>query len=147
MSDGWISKHERGEKRVKVRIVLEGTQTMDGESETTALDVQGVLEGTADGFLLRYREESGDETMLRAEAGWVSVERKGAFGSRLLLEEGRRHDGEIDTGCGVLAVGVSARAVRTACDAEGATLELCYTLELGPGVTTEHVLRAEARPC
>lgn len=132
---------------MKVRIVLEGTQTVDGESETTALDVWGELEETADGFLLCYREESGDKTTLRAAADRVSVERTGAFGSRLLLEEGRRHDGEIDIGCGVLAVGVSARVVRAACGADGATLELCYALELGPGVTTEHVLRAAARPC
>lgn len=128
---------------MNVWISIKGVQRAGDERQMLELDTQGVLERTADGFSLTYEESEntgmeGVTTVLTVSPTVVTMERRGAMSSLMVLEKGRRTLCSYDTGFGSLTMGLYARAIHTGMSDEGGTFDFHYTLDINAGMTSSH---------
>lgn len=126
-----------------VWISIRGVQNIDGESAVIELDTAGTMERTADGYRLMYDESAatgmeGVTSLLSIGPEMVTLERRGAMNSLLVLEKGRRTLCNYDTGCGSLTMGVYAREIRSALREQGGEADFHYTLNYNNGVASAH---------
>lgn len=123
---------------------------MDGESSVTEMSAGGVLEREPDGFRLTYEESeeigvAGVRTVLHVRDGCVTMERTGGMNTLMVMETGRRHMCEYDTGYGRTMIGVYAQEVRHRLTDDGGEVFLRYTLDFNAGLLAGHELHIAAR--
>jgi uncharacterized beta-barrel protein YwiB (DUF1934 family) len=132
---------------MEVVIRIRGEQRLDGACDTTELTARGTLEEQDGALVLTYCEEESDVTAaMRVTDTAVTIERRGAMQSLMRLEVGCHHACDYDTGYGVMKLDVYTSHLHNALTARGGTLSLCYTLDLGGGMTAEQTVQAEVHP-
>ena len=114
-----------------VWISITGIQRVDGESNVAELSTGGTLEREQDGYLLTYDESeatgmAGVRTALHIRDDGVTMERTGAMNALLVLETGKRHLCEYDTGYGKLMMGVYTQELSNHLAETGGELALRY---------------------
>ena len=126
---------------VKIRLV--GTQVFDGQTDTVTQDVLGTLTLQGDVARLCYTEQDNDgvatDVTVAATADGVTVERRGAFSSRLQMHPGVRCKSDYGTPYGTFEVTTLTHAFRRRVDEQGGEMFLAYTLTLG-GQAMENTL-------
>jgi len=126
---------------VKIRIV--GTQAFDGQSDTVTQTVVGTLALQGDTAQLCYTEQDDDgantAVTVTATADGVTVERRGAFSSRLQMRPRVRCQSDYGTPYGTFEVTTLTHAFRRRVDEESGEIFLAYTLTLG-GQAMENTL-------
>ncbi|MFR1434153.1 MAG: DUF1934 domain-containing protein [Acutalibacteraceae bacterium] len=137
-------------KAVDVWISITGIQRVDGESNVAELSTGGTLEREQDGYLLTYEESeatgmAGVRTALHIRDDGVTMERTGAMNALLVLEAGKRHMCEYDTGYGKLMMGVYTQEMNNHLAETGGELALRYTLDFNAGLAAAHELRVSVR--
>lgn len=141
-------------KDVLIKIV--GTQTADGDSDVVELLTTGSFYKKNDSYFILYDESEvtgfgGSRTVLRYEEGnrRVTMTRSGASQSQLIIEEGRRHQCNYDTGYGNLTIGISCSHLSSSLTEEGGDIDFGYSLDINSALTSEnkvHVVVGESGP-
>ncbi len=126
---------------VKIRIV--GTQVFDGQTDTVTQNVVGTLAWQGDAACLCYTEQDDDgattAVTVTATADSVTVDRRGAFSSRLQMRPGAQCRSDYGTPYGTFEVTTLTHTFRRRVDEQGGELFLTYTLTLG-GQAMENTL-------
>ncbi len=126
---------------VKIRIV--GTQVFDGQTDTVTQDIVGTLALQGDTARLCYTEQDNDganaTVTVTATADGVTVDRRGAFSSRLQMRPGARCQSDYGTPYGTFEVTTLTHTFRRRVDEQGGEMFLAYTLTLG-GQAMENTL-------
>ncbi|MDD3833249.1 MAG: DUF1934 domain-containing protein, partial [Oscillospiraceae bacterium] len=118
---------------MKVWISIKGIQHSQGESNELELSTTGQMERTGDGYKLTYQESEttgmeGVTTSLFINPTAITLERKGAMNTIMLLEKGRRTVCNYDTGFGSMMMGIYAKDIRTNLADGGGDFDFHYTM-------------------
>ena len=66
--------------------------------------------------------------------------------TRLILEEGKRHYCQYDTGYGMLTIGTYAQEIDNRLDDHGGTVHIRYTLDMNASYTSFHEITVTVKP-
>ena len=127
---------------IPVTLSLRFRTRMDGESDESAMQVQGALEREVGGYALRYTERIDDaetEVLIRTDGVHATIERTGAASATFTLEPGIPHPCLYKTDAGAIDMTVKDASVRSQLTENGGTLHLAYTLELGGGESKHEI--------
>jgi len=80
----------------------------------------------------------GSRTTLKVEREKVTLERKGAANSQLIVEQGVRHQCYYDMGFGDLMIGVSGNRIKSSLTDAGGNLEFKYSLDVNSMLASEN---------
>lgn len=130
---------------MKCIIKIEDTHIIDGDKEGAETLVQGNFTFADDGYKVRYREEGegyeGCFVTLSVEGNKVTMTRKGALTTEMIMEEGKLHPCAYATPVGIMDLGVYTKEVKSAVTKNGGVLEFSYTLSAAGDELSENKLK------
>lgn len=128
-----------------VLISIKGTVIPDGAApDVIELITEGRYYNKEGSYYIIYKESEttgfdGVTTTLKVEGDrCVTLTRNGPSSSRLILEKGRRHLCQYDTGYGSLMVGVSGCRILSKLDDIGGELTFHYTLDINSSLVSQN---------
>ncbi len=128
-----------------VLIKITGTQLADGDSDVVEVLTTGSFYKKNDSYYILYDESEatgfdGSRTVLRFDEARrrVTMTRSGASQSQLIIEEGRRHQCNYDTGYGSLIIGVSCDHMSSSLTEDGGDIDFGYSLDINSALTSEN---------
>lgn len=133
---------EKNLERYMISIV--GEQTMDGETDRIEVLTAGKFMKKNDKFYINYREYDEEnpntysDNLIKVDRDVVTINRKGQFGSQLMLERGRRHQCIYNTIAGDMSIGVFTKTFNNKLNEKGGTLEVSYTLDFNTDLVSEN---------
>lgn len=110
-----------------VTVHIRSRRTLDSETERLDWQREGSLSRTAEGWLLRYREDTS-ETCLSLTEGTILMERGGTQKTRMRFQPGVVHPAQYDTPCGALALSVETDYLGCALTERGGQILIRYHL-------------------
>ncbi len=119
-----------------VMLSIEGRQSYAGqEPEVIELVTEGILEQTADGWIISYEESDltgmqGVTTTFTVEDKKMTLTRTGKLNSQMVFQEGVQHDSLYQMEFGALMLSVCARKIHADITAEGGVIDLSYGIEI-----------------
>lgn len=102
-------------------------------------------------YYIRYLESeatgfAGVTTTVKVEGNQaVTLTRSGSAASRLILEQGKRHLCQYDTGVGQMLVGISGCQIHSALDELGGELEFRYMLDVNSNLISRNEVRISVK--
>ena len=135
-------------------ISVVGIQTIDGESDRIEVITAGDYVNENDAVTVTYPEYSEEnpthktDTTVTLEGGLLTIERRGPMSSRLILEEGRRHQCLYETPMGSMMIGIFTDSIRTDLSERGGEIRASYQLDFNQNVVSnnEFYIRIEKKP-
>lgn len=133
-------------KDVLIKII--DNQTTAGESEVTETLTKGTFSGDSLNYKLhfteRFDEEFSCETTLHVEnEKCVTMLRRGAYNSELIIEQDRRHNCHYSTPYGEFMIGIYAKSVNSNISEAGGMLRMNYTIDFYAGLAAENEITVE----
>ena len=132
--------------RIKGSILSE-----NGLPDLVELETEGRYSRRGGSYYITYRESEatgmeGVTTTLKVEdAGRVTLIRGGSQRSRLILEQGQRHQSLYDTGYGALLVGISGCKVDSKLSPVGGELSFHYNLDINSNLVSRNEVYVQVR--
>ncbi|MEG2074271.1 MAG: DUF1934 domain-containing protein [Angelakisella sp.] len=130
-----------------VLIKIKGTQIAAGDKDVVELLTTGSFCRRDKSYYITYDESeatgfNGARTELRYEPAEsrVTMSRSGTTNSRLVIEQGRRHQCSYDTGYGNLMVGVLGNSLKSDLSDEGGSISFGYSLDINTALTSENTV-------
>jgi uncharacterized beta-barrel protein YwiB (DUF1934 family) len=129
-------------------ISIRGRQQVDNETGEIELTTLGSYVKRGNSRYIVYKEYTDDQntahaaqipqtSVLKIDAdSRVTLMRGGADSTRLILEQGKRHLCQYDTGFGNLMVGVFTSNVSNKLNDKGGNLEVNYTLDINSSLSS-----------
>lgn len=137
-----------------VLIKIKGVQNTDGDRDVVEVLTTGSFYRRENNYYIIYDESeatgfNGAKTVLRYEptAKRVTMSRTGSVQSRLVIEKGRRHQCNYDTGYGSMMIGVLGNSLQSDLSDIGGSISFGYSLDINTALTSENtvdILVAEA---
>ena len=127
-----------------VLINIKGIQRIDGEEDVIELFTTGKYVLKNKKFYISYTESEttgfkDSDTLLKVDGDRsVTLIRTGKTSSHLVIEKGKRHQCQYDTGCGMFTVGISGDKIITELSEEGGLLDFSYSMDLNSALTSEN---------
>jgi uncharacterized beta-barrel protein YwiB (DUF1934 family) len=135
-----------------VLISIKGTVISEGsDPDVIELVTAGKYYVKDGSYFISYRESEatgleGVTTTLKVSGqDSVTLIRNGSARSRLILEKGRRHLCQYDTGYGPLMVGVSGTRIKSTLGELGGELDFYYTLDVNSSLLSENQVSVQVR--
>ena len=128
---------------MEVQLTITGRQTVDGQTDVTAITVPGQMQPMPDGWELCYRQEEDGRTIhsrVRIADGWMEVNRGGSLSSTLRLVVGQRQESDYETGYGALRMGLETDFLSCDLTPAGGRVEARYKMDINGMVTADHEL-------
>ncbi len=126
----------------KAVINVCGVQIIDGEKDSTEIDVVGALTENDGGYTLSYTEYDDDnketETVVCAQGNSVSVSKIGEYTAEMVFEEGKRFNCNYRTPFGSISMGVFSETVNSSLTADGGKIELIYNIDFNTGFVSRN---------
>lgn len=117
---------------MKCVINIKDTHIIDGEKESSELITTGNLTFNDRGYKVRYKESGegyeGCFVTLSLDGEKVTMTRRGALNTEMIIEKGKRHTCAYATPVGVMDLGVYANEVKSEMTENGGELNFSYTL-------------------
>ena len=132
------------EQKERYMISIIGEQTMDGETDRIEVLTSGNFVKKRDHFYIGYKEYDEENprewsnNLIKVEENMVTINRKGQYGSQLMLEKGRRHQCIYSTVAGDMSIGVFTKTLENRLNEKGGTLEVSYTLDFNTDLVSEN---------
>ena len=125
-------------------ISILGRQQVDGETGEVQVTTLGsyVKKGTS--RYITYKEYDSEEggrpvtSVLKIEGGDKVTLMRGAGSTRLVLENGKRHLCQYDTGYGQMMIGIFTSRLYSSLTDEGGKLEVRYTLDINSNLSSSN---------
>lgn len=130
----------------RVNINIKGVYRTEGEESVAELFTDGTMFCRNGHTLLMYQETEttgydGCVTTLDIEEGGrVTMVRRGAASSHLVLQRGVRHVGSYSVYGGAMEIGVFTDDLESRFDESGGNLHLTYTLDMNTTLMSENEL-------
>lgn len=135
-----------------VLIQIRGVQYIDGEQDVVELTTVGRFYRKNGDYYISYDESEatgfeGGKTTLKVEGddSKVTMLRSGPNRSQLIVEAGRRHQCQYDTGYGPIIMGVSGDRILSSLSDRGGELNFKYTLDLNASLASENEVFVQVR--
>lgn len=129
---------------MKSIINIKDVHIIDGDRDGSETAVQGNFTFSSDGYKLRYREEGegyeGCFVTLEVNGSRVTMTRKGALTTEMIMEKGKLHPCAYATPVGIMDLNVYTSEVKSAVTENGGVLELSYTLSANGDELSENKL-------
>ena len=97
-----------------------------------------------------YYDESDPKnyrtTVLKLEGPQKATLLHAGSATRLILEEGKRHYCQYDTGYGTLTIGTFAQKIENNLHGQGGSLRIHYTLDMNAGFLSFHEISVTIKP-
>lgn len=126
----------------KAVINVCGVQIIDGERDSTEIDVVGTLTENDGGFTLSYTEYDDEnketQTVVCAEENSVSVTKIGEYTAEMVFEEGKRFNCNYRTPFGSINMGVFSETVNATLNTDGGKIELIYNIDFNTGFVSRN---------
>lgn len=122
--------------QIPVMLSIRSKQSYDGqEPDTIELVSEGTLEAKGDVWRISYEESDltgleGVTTTFKVGARGATLRRTGRLQSRMIFQEGVRHESLYQMEIGALLIGVIAQKVRYDLSENGGTVDILYTIEI-----------------
>lgn len=136
---------------VPVTLQIDGTQSVEGESDTVTVFTTGLLSQDGERVCLKYSEttEDGSErtTIIIANGNkTVSMQRVTGDKASLIIENGVRHSGYLSFSFGDISLNILGKEIVNNLSVEnGGELFMKYDLELGGRVSSSHSLHIKLK--
>lgn len=134
-------------KMQDVLIKIKGVHISQGNRDVVELLTTGSFCRTKDSYFISYQESEatgfeGSHTTLRFDPqdSRVTMTRSGSLNSQLIIEEGRRHQCNYDTGYGQMIIGVLGERITSNLSDEGGDISFGYTLDIDTALTSENLV-------
>lgn len=126
-------------------IDILGRQKVDDESGEIQVTTLGSYVKKGNNRYITYKEYDNEEngkpitSVLKIEGTQkVTLMRGGSDGTRLVLENGKRHLCQYDTGYGHMMVGIFTSRLHSSLTDEGGKLEVRYTLDINSNLSSSN---------
>lgn len=130
-----------------VLIRIKGVQRADGDSDVVEVLTTGSFCRREKGYYIIYDESeatgfNGSKTVLHYDPynSRVTMSRSGSTNSRMVIEQGKRHQCNYDTGFGSMTVGILGHSLVSHLGDEGGSLSFGYSLDLNTALASEHTV-------
>ena len=136
----------------KYLITVIGTQTIDGESDTVEVITTGDFHMEDGRLTVAYPEFSEEDPNIRTdttitmENGRLTIERRGEMSSRLILEEGVRHQCLYETPMGSMMIGIFTDNITADFGAEGGEIRAAYQLDFNHNAVSNNQFHVTIKP-
>ena len=133
-------------KDVLINIKTSQRYAVNGESDTIELTTVGKFGKKNNSFYLSYDESeaigaSGVKTILRIENNnLVTLNRSGAIGGRLVVENNKRNICFYDMPEGSLSIGIYGKTVESNMSDNGGRLYMSYTIDAHTNLISENTV-------
>lgn len=123
-------------------INIVGRQMIDDDVGEVTLTTLGSYITKGDTRYIVYKEYDSDRSneavtsVLKIDGSNTVTLMRGAGNTRLILEKGKRHQCQYDTGVGALLVGVFTSEVNSRLNDKGGELEVNYTLDINADLSS-----------
>ena len=120
----------------EVVLSIRGTQRYEGiDPDVIELVTAGVMEFRDGGWDISYEESeltglAGVTTTFRVEPGKVILDRSGRLRSRMIFQQGVRHESLYQMELGTLLMEVCAQSIFFDITPEGGMIDLVYTIDI-----------------
>ncbi len=128
-------------------ISIKGSQDVEGEVGKVELTTLGSYVKRGASRYIVYKEYASDETpaertsILKIEgSSRLTLMRKGGDNTRLILENGKRHLCQYDTGYGNLMIGIFTSRLDSDLNDAGGSLNVRYTLDVNSALSSTNEL-------
>ena len=138
--------------KIPVMLTIRGEQRYQGqEPEAVELVTEGEMEATSEGWRICYKESDltglqGATTTFEVRPGHVVLSRTGAVQSKMIFQEGVRHDSLYELDVGALMICVCARRIRIDLNQLGGVLDVLYSIEVEQAIAGTVRYRIEVKP-
>lgn len=129
-------------------VTVRGTQVVDGDSESMELVTTGQFRHKGSRYYILYEESDATGyagcriTLIYDPARQqVTMNRHGAAESQLIIEVGKRHQCNYDTGCGSLILGVNGSGIESTLGDTGGQLTFRYSLDVNATLISENTVQ------
>ena len=125
-------------------ISIVGKQQVDGETGGIRIDTLGSYVKKGDHWYIAYKEYDEDDpnryqtSILKIESGEKVTLMRDNSATRLILEKGKRHLCQYDTGYGSLMVGVFTSSFESTLNEQGGSLRVRYTLDINSSLSSNN---------
>ncbi len=132
-------------------ITIDGSQLADGELSKVSMSTVGSYHIHDGKNYILYDESAasgfeGDTTLVKIEGDrCVTMTRRGATNSQLVLQRDARNLCHYDTGFGDLTVGVRTSEIINRLNESGGLLSLKYSLDVGASTLAENEIKITVR--
>ena len=128
----------------KVLLTITGTQTVDGDTDSSQLQTPGFMTVQNGKTYLSYTETEatgfpGCTTVIKVETDKkVTVQRYGPHQSLLIMEKGCRHQCLYGTTEGEVTIGISTHHLTTDLREDGGEIHAAYSLDVNTALASEN---------
>ncbi len=125
-------------------ISIVGEQILDGEYDKIEVLTAGNYIMKNGHFFIGYKEYDEEQpdkfsnNLIKVADQTVTITRKGPYQSRLMLENGKRHQCLYQTVAGDLMIGVFTKTLVNNLNEKGGVLEVSYTLDFNADLVSEN---------
>ncbi len=124
-------------------ISIKGRQRVNGETGEVEVTALGSYIHRGKSRYIVYQDYASDDdpaprtSILKVEGSdRLTLMRKGGDNTRLILENGKRHLCQYDTGFGSLTVGIFTSRLISRLDDTGGSLDISYTLDINSALSS-----------
>lgn len=128
-------------------ISIKGRQKVDGEVGEVELTTLGSYVKRGGSRYIVYKEYPSEESsasrtsILKIDgSARLTLMRKGGDNTRLILENGKRHLCQYDTGYGNMMIGIFTSRLDSELNDTGGSLNVCYTLDINSTLSSMNEL-------
>ena len=128
----------------KVLLSITGTQTVNGDTDSTQMQTTGYMTVQNGKYYLTYQETQATgvpecTTVIKVDGEHkVSLQRFGPFQSLLIMEKGRRHQCLYGTPEGDLTIGIFTHFLETSLRDDGGEIHVAYSLDVNTALASEN---------
>lgn len=134
-------------------IDIKGTQKFENDSDIINVTTLGHYCEKSTGRYITYKEydsdgsENGEQTSVVkiGNDNMVTITRIGKFGSRLTLENNRRHQCHYSTVAGDLMIGIFTNKMNIDLNENGGMVEVGYTIDFNSGLVSENEIKISVK--
>lgn len=128
-------------------ISIKGSQNAGGETGEVELTTFGSYVKRGSSRYIVYKEYASENvpvtrtSILKIDgSSRLTLMRKGGDSTRLILENGKRHLCQYDTGYGSLMIGIFTSQLNADLSDAGGSLNVCYTLDINSALSSTNEL-------
>lgn len=134
----------------KYLITLTGSQSWDGDENTTEMLTDGSLSKVEGGYVIKYDEIppfGGDAvtTEFSVIGNTVTMQRGDDAEGKMVFEKGQRHTCWYNTPMGSFAVGICTQSIESHINTNGGSVSLGYTIDINSALRGQNKINISVK--
>lgn len=135
-------------KKKDVLIKIKGTYIIDNDSDVTEITTIGNFYKKQDHYYISYQESEATgfkdtKTTMEISNSMVTLTRKGAINTQLIIQNGMRHQCSYDTGYGDILMGISGESMDSSLTDAGGAISFRYALDVNSALASINIVEIQ----